>query len=150
MKNWETQFNKWKKFNKQEIHYHKEIHKIKNETKKIEKNDETVIYFNNFNKNLSVKMLNTLNMISNVWAVDSDWYLNSESFFHSTYNQSIFMNFLSLFESETSEDVKDNLIIYIKIKMIKLQIDDQILTVQNICYNNNLAHNLISYRSLKW
>src|SRR5947207_902449 len=34
--------------------------------------------------------------------------------------------------------------------MIKLQINDQMFTAQNICYSDDLAHNLISYRLLKW
>jgi len=59
------------------------------------------------------------------------------------------MNFLQLSESETFEDVKDNLIIYTEIETIKLQIDNQILTVQNACYSDDLAHNLIFYRLLK-
>ena len=33
--------------------------------------------------------------------------------------------------------------------MIKLQINDQMFTVQNVCYSDDLAHNLIFYRSLK-
>ena len=36
-----------------------------------------------------------------------------------------------------------------RIEMIKLQINDQMLTAQNVCYSEDLAHNLISYRSLK-
>ena len=59
------------------------------------------------------------------------------------------MIFLSLFKFEISENVKDNLIIYIEIEIIKLQINDQILTVQNVHYSNDLAHNLIFYKSLK-
>ena len=46
------------------------------------------------------------------------------------------MIFLSLFKSETSENVKNNLIIYTEIETIKLQINDQILTVQNAHYND--------------
>ena len=46
-------------------------------------------------------------------------------------------------------NVKSNLIVYTEIKMIKLQINDQILTAQNTHYNKNLTHNLISYKSLK-
>ena len=60
------------------------------------------------------------------------------------------MIFLSLFKFEIFKNVKDNLIIYMKIKMIKLQINDQILTVQNVCYSDDLAHNLIFYELLKW
>ena len=36
-----------------------------------------------------------------------------------------------------------------RIKTIKLQINNQILTMQNICYNDDLAHNLIFYKLLK-
>ena len=74
MKNWKTQFNKWKKFNKQEICYHKDTYKIKNKTKnKIEKNNEKIIYFNNFNKNLSTKTLNVSYLILNTQIIcDSD------------------------------------------------------------------------------
>ncbi len=135
LKNWKTQSNKWKKFNKWEICYHKKTHEIKNKTKnKIKKNDEKIIYFNNLNKNLNTmmksKILNVSSMkISTIWAVNLDWYINSESSFHLIYNCSVFMNFLLLFKSETSENVKDNLIIYMRIKMIKLQINNQIFTV---------------------
>ena len=60
------------------------------------------------------------------------------------------MIFLSLFKSEAFKNVKDNFVIYMRIKMIKLQINNQIHIVQNVCYNNDLAHNLIFYESLKW
>ena len=67
MKNWEIQSDKWKKFHESEIQYWKKINKIKNKAKnKIEKNNETVIYFNNFNKNLSAKTLNASSKISNI------------------------------------------------------------------------------------
>ena len=33
--------------------------------------------------------------------------------------------------------------------MIKLQIDDQVFTAQNVCYSDDLAHNLIFYELLK-
>src|SRR5436189_2622425 len=46
-------------------------------------------------------------------------------------------------------NVKSNLIMYTEIEMIKFQIDDQMLTAQNIHYNEDLTHNLISYKSLK-
>ena len=46
-------------------------------------------------------------------------------------------------------NVKSNLIVYTKIETIKLQINDQMLTAQNVCYSEDLAHNLISYRLLK-
>src|SRR5947207_9491673 len=59
------------------------------------------------------------------------------------------MIFLLLFKSEIFKNVKDNLIIYMRIKTIKLQINNQILTMQNICYNDDLAHNLIFYKLLK-
>src|SRR5436190_11607413 len=59
------------------------------------------------------------------------------------------MIFLSLFKSEAFKNVKDNFIIYMRIKMIKLQINNQILTMQNVCYSDDLAHNLIFYESLK-
>ena len=38
----------------------------------MKKNDEKVIYFNNFNKDLSAKTLNVSDLISNAQAVDSD------------------------------------------------------------------------------
>ena len=59
------------------------------------------------------------------------------------------MIFLQLFKSEISENVKNNLIIYMRIEMIKLQINNQMFTVQNVCYSDDLAHNLIFYKSLK-
>ena len=59
------------------------------------------------------------------------------------------MIFLQLSESEISENVKSNLIIYIRIETIKLQIDDQMFTAQNVCYSDDLTHNLIFYELLK-
>ena len=59
------------------------------------------------------------------------------------------MIFLQLSESEILKNVKNNLIVYTEIEMIKLQIDNQMFTAQNICYNNDLAHNLIFYELLK-
>src|SRR5438034_10552604 len=59
------------------------------------------------------------------------------------------MIFLQLFKLKISENVKNNLIIYTEIKTIKLQINDQMFTAQNVCYNDDLAHNLIFYRLLK-
>ena len=59
------------------------------------------------------------------------------------------MIFLQLSEFETSENVKSNFIIYTEIKTIKLQINDQMFTVQNAYYNDDLAHNLIFYELLK-
>ena len=151
MKNWKTQSDEWKKFNKQEICYHKKAHEIKNKVKnKMKKNDEKIIYFNNLNKDLNVKTLNILCLISNVWTVDSDWYINNKFSFHSIYNCNAFMIFLQLFEFEILKNVKSNFIIYMKIKTIKLQIDDQMFTIQNVCYNDDLAYNLIFYRLLKW
>ena len=46
-------------------------------------------------------------------------------------------------------NAKNNLIVYMKIEMIKLQIDDQMLTAQNAQYSEDLTHNLIFYESLK-
>ena len=95
--------------------------------------------------------MNVSCLISNIWIVhNSDWYINNESSFHSIYNCNVFMIFLLLSESEISENVKDNFIIYMRIETIKLQIDDQMLTTQNVCYSENLTHNLIFYESLKW
>ena len=108
LKNWKAQSDKWKKFNEQKIHYHKEVHKIKNRTKnKMKKNDEKIIYFNNLNKDLSTKILNVSYLISNVWAVNSDWYIDSKSSFHSIYNHNAFMIFLQLSEFKISENAKN-------------------------------------------
>src|SRR5204863_231840 len=57
--------------------------------------------------------------------------------------------FLQLFKSEILKNVKSNLIVYTEIEMIKLQINDQMFTVQNTHYSDDLAHNLIFYKSLK-
>ena len=59
------------------------------------------------------------------------------------------MIFLQLFEFEISENVKSNLIVYMRIEVIKLQINDQMFTAQNTCYSDDLAHNLIFYKLLK-
>src|SRR5436190_23644411 len=59
------------------------------------------------------------------------------------------MIFLQLFKSEILKNVKSNLIVYTEIEMIKLQINDQMFTIQNTHYSDDLAHNLIFYRSLK-
>ena len=96
--------------------------------------------------------MNISSKISNiwiVWIVNSNWHINSKFSFHSIYNHSVFTIFLELSESEVSVNVKNNLIIYMKVEMIKLQIDDQMLTAQNAWYNANLTHNLISYKLLK-
>ena len=59
------------------------------------------------------------------------------------------MIFLQLSEFKISENVKSNFIVYMRIETIKLQINNQIFTAQNVCYSDDLAHNLIFYRSLK-
>ena len=59
------------------------------------------------------------------------------------------MIFLQLSELEILKNVKNNLIIYTEIKTIKLQINNQMFTVQNVCYNDDLTHNLIFYELLK-
>src|SRR5947207_14204335 len=59
------------------------------------------------------------------------------------------MIFLQLSEFKILKNAKNNLIIYMKIKMIKLQINNQMFTVQNVCYSDDLTHNLIFYKLLK-
>src|SRR5437773_2160340 len=59
------------------------------------------------------------------------------------------MIFLQLFKFKILENAKSNLIIYTEIEMIKLQINDQMFTIQNVCYSDDLAHNLIFYKLLK-